>query len=242
MGRSNSGPVLSGPRPAAVDASITDRSGEQRLSLTCDETKQAFALRDERTGLSISEITIQLTVGAGEEQAGPAEIGAAEACVEPTGSGLRFSFCAAEGTRYDAIWVLSGVPGQAALTVKGLPEDATLHISARIGLGEGTFPCRLSPEVRTDQVIHMSDGVVTNRQLNAVYSPERDVGVEFQAPSVLLIPNEDGNDFLLATNGYRAAGMRIPAPFAILPALGDSGFRPAYLWLAILLLPVRGSR
>jgi len=197
MGRSNSGPVLSGPRPAAVDASITDRSGEQRLSLTCDETKQAFALRDERTGLSISEITIQLTVGAGEEQAGPAEIGAAEACVEPTGSGLRFSFCAAEGTRYDAIWVLSGVPGQAALTVKGLPEDATLHISARIGLGEGTFPCRLSPEVGTDQVIHMSDGVVTNRQLNAVYSPERDVGVEFQAPSVLFIPNEDGNDFLL---------------------------------------------
>jgi len=43
----------------------------------------------------------------------------------------------------------------------------------------------------------MADGIVTDRRLNAIYSQAQDVGVEFQAPSVLLTPNEDSNDFLL---------------------------------------------
>jgi len=48
MARSDSGPLANAQQPAVVEASIKDRLGQQRLSLTYDKTKQAFALRDER--------------------------------------------------------------------------------------------------------------------------------------------------------------------------------------------------
>ncbi len=74
MARSDSGHLANAQQPAVVEASIKDRLGQQRLSLTYDKTKQAFALGDERTRLSISEFTIQLTSKVGTEKTDLAEI------------------------------------------------------------------------------------------------------------------------------------------------------------------------
>jgi len=226
MARSDSGHLANAQQPAVVEASIKDRLGQQRLSLTYDKTKQAFALGDERTRLSISEFPIQLTSKVGTEKTDLAEILTAETCAEPAGPGLRFSFRTSQGTRYDALWVLSGVPGQAALTVNGLPDNATVHISARVEMGEMAFPCRLSPEAQADRVIHMADGIVVNRHLNAIYSQDRDAGVEFQASSVLLTPSKDGNYFLLEIES--SGGGQLPQVVMVLQEHVFHQYSPYY--------------